>query len=226
MSRSLSTLVSREMRQSAIFVVSLAGAPFLIAGFFVVQSHLPFSVILQRGLNTSLAFGAVGIMQLVQMTISKEKAGGGFLFLRMLPVNDSEIVSSKLLAILLGVLIICGVPLMATSGAMIYYHVGFPAGFWFDVAWVCVAFAALAVGMTACAIQFDSQRAALFPPLAFGVLLCLGALAWTHFPALIGWMGRAGIQNWGLVVAVASIWLGWRGTIHLFSKRDFVELSE
>jgi len=226
MSRSLSILVSREMRQATIYVLTLAGMPLLIAGFFIVQSHLPLSVLLRRALNLSFAFGALGIMQLIQMTIFKEKAGGGFLFLRMLPVNDSEIISSKLLAILFGVLIICGIPLIATSGAMIYYHVSFPADFWFEAMWVCVSFAALVVGMTACAIQFDSQRAMLVPLLAFGVLFCLGALAWTHFPAFIKWMGRTGIQNWGLVLAVALIWLGWRGTIHLFSRRDFVQLSE
>jgi len=227
---SFGTLVSREMRQSAVYVAGLLGAAFFTAGVVLVQVpvqfHLSLSVALERSLNIPLAFGAIGVMQLVQLTVLKEKAGGGFLFLRMLPVNDSEIISSKLLAILLDVLIISGLPLVAISGAMIYYHVGFPAGFWFDAAWVCVASAALAVGTTACAIRFDSQRAMLFPFVVFGVLLGLGALAWPHFPAFIGRMGRAGIQNWGLILAVALIWLGWRGTIHLFSTRDFVELSE
>lgn len=223
---SFGTLVSREMRQTAIYVAGLAGMPLFITGFFIAQSHLPLSVALQRGLNTSLAFGVVGVMQLVQMTILKEKAGGGFLFLRMLPVNDTEIISSKLLAILLDVLIICGVPLIATSGAMIYYHVGFPAGFWFDAAWCYVLFAALTVAMAACTIQFDYQKALLFPLIVFLALFGFGFLVWKHLPVSVRLAPLIGIQNWSIVVAAALIWLGWRGTIHLFSKRDFVELSE
>lgn len=226
----LSVLVLREMRQTVIYVASLIGASFFIVSLVLVQVrtqlHLPLSLALERSLPIPFAFGLVGVIQLVQVTILKEKAGGGFLFLRMLPVNDSEIISSKLLAILLDVLIICGVSLAATSGAMIYYHVGFPAGFWSGAVWLCVAFAALAVGMAACAIQFDSQRALLFPMVAFGVLFGLGALAWSRFPAFVVWMGRTGIQDWGIVVAVALVWLGWRGTIYIFSRQDFVELSE
>ncbi|MGH9716980.1 MAG: hypothetical protein ACRD4R_09675 [Candidatus Acidiferrales bacterium] len=223
----LSALVLREMSQTAIYVAGLAAAPLFITGFFIVAKfHLSLSVTLQRGLSISLAFGVLGVLQLVQMTILKEKSGGGFLFLRMLPVNDAEIISSKLLAILLDVLIICGIPLMVTSGAMIYYHVGFPAGSWLAVAWCYVFFTALAVGMAACAIQFDSQRALLFPLLIGIALIASGYLVWKHLPMFVRLALWFGIQNWGIFVAMALIWLGWLGTIHIFSKQDFVQLSE
>jgi len=230
MSRSLSTLLSREMRQTAIYVAALIGASFFTVGVVIVQVrfqlHLPWSIALERSFATPLFLGLVGVMQLVQMTVLKEKAGGGFLFLRMLPVNDAEIISSKLVAILLDVLIMSGIPLMVTTGAMIYYRVAFPVGFWLDAAWLCVAFAALAVAMTACAIRFDSQKAMLFPVVLFSVLLGLGLLVRRYVPAFIGWSVRVGIQDWGIVLAAALVWLGWRGTIHIFSKQDFVQLSE
>lgn len=223
----LNALVMREMRQTTVYVAGLALAPLFITGFFIIaQFNRSLSLTLQRGLSISLAFGVVGVLQLVQMTILKEKAGGGFLFLRMLPVNDAEIISGKLLAILLDVLIICGVPLAVISSAMFFYHVDFPAGSWLGVTWAYVFFAALAVGMAACAIRFDSQRALLFPLLIAIALFGAGFLAWKHLPMIVSLVLRSGIQNWGIILAVAIIWLGWRGTISLFRKRDFVQLSE
>lgn len=226
----LGTLISREMRQSAIYVAGLIGAAFVTVGIVLVQVpaqfHLPLSVALERSLPTPLAFGLIGVMQLVQITVLKEKTSGGFLFLRMLPVNDSEIISSKLFAILLDTLIICGVPMMALGGATIYFHIGFPKGYWLISVWVCILTATLAVGMTACAIQFDSQRALLFPLVVFLAFFGLGFVVWEHLPISARLALWIGIQSWAIVLAAGAIWLGWVGTIHLFSKRDFAELSE
>jgi hypothetical protein len=226
----LSALAFREMRQTAIYVAGLTGAAFLTAGIVLMQVpaqfHLPLSVAIERSLPIPFGFGMVGVMQLVQLTVLKEKVGGGFLFLRMLPVNDAEIISSKLLAILLDVLLICGIPLLVFSSGVIYFHVGFPEGFWLEVAWSYVSFAALAVGMAACAIRFDSQRALLFPLFVFIALFGAGYLAWKHLPTFIALVLRARVEKWGILVVLVLIWLGWRGTIYIFSKQDFVQLSE
>jgi hypothetical protein len=169
----------------------------------------------------------LAVVPFVQTIVWKEKAAGTFLFLRMLPLTDAEILGSKLLVVTAAASLILFLPLFSLAGTVWLLGGSLPPHTGWVWLWEWLVLLVMVGWSTASAIAFTQQRAALAPYLFL-------AIATTPFALAVYWMGpqfwdlvaRWHAHQWGVLVAAAVIWHGWRLSLRLFHDRDFAQLVE
>lgn len=224
--RSIQTLARRDFRQLwllvAVYCVLIAGILLpALSGEGTLEAKLS-GLFLLPGLMALLA-----VVPFVQTIVWKEKAAGTFLFLRMLPLTDAEIVFSKLLVVTAAGSLILLVPALVLLAAMAAGGGTPPAlGGWILV-WEWMALAVMAGWSTSSAIVFTQQWAAVVPYLIlFPVCLPFAAAGYWMGPPFWDRVLRWHAHQWGLFPASLLVWHSWRLSLRLFRKRDFAQLVE
>jgi hypothetical protein len=224
----LGILVKRELSEVLPIVCSFLGVAALLAtfGLFSVPKPLP-----AHAINLQLLLPAVvtmpAILQYTQMLIWNEKAKGTFLFLRMLPVTNDELMSSKLAALVICTSLTFVVPVV-TVGVYLYTQgvsLTFAQMFNVLLGWLCLLL--LAMGCAAASLAFNQQRALLLPYIA--LILILGVFGsmdkWVP-PRYWKWILDFNLNRWAILLPSFGIWTSWRGILSLYRRRDFVKLVE
>jgi hypothetical protein len=224
--RSLWTLARRDFRQVWVLITIYC----LIIGCALVP---PFYG--DGSLEDKLSSAFIGpeilallaVVPFVQTIVWREKAAGTFLFLRMLPLTDNEILLSKLLVVTGAGSLILFLPAlgMLTAASLLGGRLPPMSGWLLLWEWVMVV--VMAGWSTASAIVFSQQWAAVVPYMAL-VLVATPFVAATYMAGPAFWQGvlRYHAYEWGLVPAAAVAWHGWWLSFRLFRSRDFAQLVE
>lgn len=199
----------------------------VIAGYVILYSGKPVPVALLHLTSVAVVFPILSVSQFVQTLIWNEKARGTFLFLRSLPVSSGEVISTKLLVLLLATTTTYLLPvgLLTYSMARIGSSVS-PLLAW-TILWIWIMLLLLGLATAAAAIAFDQRRAVLLPYLVLALVGIVLKVAIDHYgPGLPAQLLKLQVHKWGVALAMFLICLAWRGVAHLFRTRDFVQLVE
>lgn len=224
--KSMFALAARDFRQVWLLVATycaIVAAAFLPAYFGDgrVQDRIS-GLFVAPGILALLA-----VVPFVQTIVGKEKAAGTFLFLRMLPLTDTEILGSKLIVVTVASSTILLLPLLSVVAALFWEGGNLPtlsAWIWL---WEWLVLVIMVGWSTAASIAYTQQRAAVVPYM-------LLALAGSPFIIATSWYGPTfwssfvewHVHEWGLLIAAVLIWHGWSLSLRLFRSRDFAQLVE
>jgi hypothetical protein len=219
-------LARRDFRQVWLLVITYCG----IVAAALLPAYFGAGTLEDRISGLFIAPGILALLAVVpfvQTIVWKEKAAGTFLFLRMLPLTDEEILGSKLLVITVASSVILLLPLLVLVATLLWLGGNLPLHSWWIWLWEWLVLLMMVGWSTASAIAFTQQRAALAPYLFLGVAASPFVLAtyWfgpSFWDAVLRWHGH----QWGLLLAAGVIWHGWRLSLRLFRSRDFAQLVE
>lgn len=224
--KSMYALAARDFKQVWVLVVTYCA---IVAAAFV-PAYFGDGRLQDRMSGLFIAPGILALLAVVpfvQTIVGKEKAAGTFLFLRMLPLTDGEILGSKLLVVTIASSMILLLPMVALVGTLFWEGGNLPPLSGWIWLWEWLILVIMVGWSTAATIAYTQQRAAVVPymllalagsPFIIGTYL-VGPEFWNSF---IRWHA----QEWGLIAGAALIWHGWSLCLRLFRTRDFAQLVE
>lgn len=225
--RPLLTLLRRDLSEITGQVVAFTLLIMLLNAVLLKFGVVPRSVALARSNNFIGGMAGVALLQFVWTLISDEKKRGVFLFLRLLPVTNDEVMLSRVVAILIGVSVTYAVPIIVMALTLPDKPTRLPASILWEDAWIWILLCVLGEASSAVGLIFERRRGALVLIVAVFLFMgaCYAARAW--LPETF-WRGDwpSIIEQWGLIPGFSLVYLGALITVGIYRRSDFVRLVE